>query len=420
MFDDLIASLMGGGASALPSVVSPDSGSNLRLDNLRLPDAADIPKSAAAPVTPPAPSPTSTPVDGFTITAKRPAPNYDNSSAVASAQSALSKANAAAQQVPPSYAQGGSDNPGIFGLLPPHMQHGTLRNVLGALGDAFLVGSGRAAQYEPRMQRQEIGNAMAGIDMSDPKSVSAAVNRIAATGVPGSAEMAQQILERQQMLQQNNWYRQSVINDRNQSTINRQAPFVAGQAQKITDPDQYAKYYQDWDSRIKAAYGPDHTAAEYGLPDPSDWKPGSMDYAGMTGGQIAREDTSKASIDERADAAAKRDATTRRGQDMRSGDSRYSTNHRAGRSPTSSGILQGLIDKQNRGETLTPAEQAYWSSQINGKKGGSRGLLTTGGGNPPVVTNGDVAYVRAHPEAKAKFIAHFGAAAYNKYVTGTR
>jgi hypothetical protein len=44
-------------------------------------------------------------------------------------------------------AQGGGGNPGIYGLLPPNLQHGTLRNILGAIGDAFLVGSGREPTY---------------------------------------------------------------------------------------------------------------------------------------------------------------------------------------------------------------------------------------------------------------------------------
>ncbi len=44
-------------------------------------------------------------------------------------------------------AQGDDGNPGIYGLLPPNLQHGTLRNILGAIGDAFLVGSGREPTY---------------------------------------------------------------------------------------------------------------------------------------------------------------------------------------------------------------------------------------------------------------------------------
>ena len=49
-----------------------------------------------------------------------------------------------------------SDRRGMFGM------RGTLRDVLGVLGDAFLVQSGNNPMYAPTRQRERVSDAMAG------------------------------------------------------------------------------------------------------------------------------------------------------------------------------------------------------------------------------------------------------------------
>lgn len=382
-----------------------------------------------------------TDVDDVTVTAQRTPPNYDNTSAVSAAHSALGKANAAAAQSPSGYAQGGGDNPGVFGLLPQGMQHGTLRNVLGALGDAFLVGSGRQAEYEPRMQRQQIGNAMAGLDPSDPKSVLAAATRIAATGAPGAEAQAGQIFEqagnlqmRRQIAEQNNQYRQSQIQARNDQAVQRMVPYIGGMAQQAKTPEDYKRIHDQAES-IAQRIGPEYHASDFGLPETDQWQPGMTSTTGATTGQVMRENTSTASIAERRDAAAQASADRNRGQNMTAASSKYSTDHRTSaqaRLPTAGSIDNQIIQKLNAGQPLLPGEQQYWQHRMNGGKATRSipaSLQVNGGGQAggqgqqsqasgPVVTNGDVRYVKAHPEMKQQFESHFGKGSYAKYVGG--
>jgi hypothetical protein len=73
---------------------------------------------------------------------------------------------------------------------------GTLRDVLGTLGDAFLIQSGNNPIYTPRRQQEKISDAYSGFtgaSGADPAEVQrnqqAALERLAAT--PGGAELAQ-------------------------------------------------------------------------------------------------------------------------------------------------------------------------------------------------------------------------------------
>jgi hypothetical protein len=71
------------------------------------------------------------------------------------------------------------DHRGMFGVK------GTLRNVLGVLGDAFLVQGGRDPMYAPQRQMEREGDAMAGISQA-PR---AAVERMTAVNPALAAKM---------------------------------------------------------------------------------------------------------------------------------------------------------------------------------------------------------------------------------------
>lgn len=77
---------------------------------------------------------------------------------------------------------------------------GTLREILGTLGDAFLVQGGRDAVYEPRRQRERAGDAMFGA-ADDPLQ---AAERLAAQGF---VKEAQDLIAETQ----NNDYRQGML-----------------------------------------------------------------------------------------------------------------------------------------------------------------------------------------------------------------
>lgn len=323
-----------------------------------------------------------------TVTAPKPqtknvsSAGYDNTPELA----ALGKVQA-------SYPQGGGNGSGLglSNMIPDAMPGaGTLRNILGTLGDAFLIQSGHPPIHAQQNYNRQVANASAGFE-NDPMG---AASRIANTGAPGSFDDAQKLYTNAQTeqlkkatLDNTMEYRNSVMADRTQ---NHEA------AQNVAQ----AKLDQGVQSRmaaIIAAAGNDpkkfavarSQAASLGSKyvkgfDPDRDLPGSVDEvsagAGMTAPQYQRNVTSNASIDERADASAARNATTRRGQDMTAGSSANRT------SASTAGQLLDLRTKQNRGIPLTPAEQQTWDKGTHiAQSGGARaGLaipgLTVGGG----------------------------------------
>lgn len=451
--DDILMSLSG--AMPQAAVTGADIGKGPLFDPSVKPPvddpAADVRNAYAGTYQPPAPQPAApqpqpaapadapapteeqkaatqpaTEVDGVTVTAKRtPKPvsvpnplspaQLDNSSDVGNAQDSLAKANLAAQGHPTGYAQGGSDNPGVFGMLPQGMQHGTLRNVIGALGDAFLVGSGRQAQYEPRMQRQSLGNAMAGLDVNNPDSVRAAATRMAVSGVPGATEAAQQLFERSAQLEQTKalreqtaTYHQQQTDARRDTAIQRMTPLVGGMIQGATTKEAYAAAYQRAELMAQRL-GPDVHASDFGIPNPEDWTPGMTATTGATTGQVMRRDTSTQSIDERRQAAAQSSSDRRRGQDMTSASSHYSTDHRTGSQMNATGLLRNLmaIPPAQR----TPEQQDYVTrmTQPSARGRGGRGLPGSmgGPGGRPAPSPQQLLEVLKHPETAASFNAHF-------------
>ncbi len=83
---------------------------------------------------------------------------------------------------------------GMFGVK------GTLRDIIGTLGDAFLIQSGNAPMYAPRRREERIGDAMRGAAQGSPDDMIAAAERLYALGYvdQGNAMMSQsQVLQKQ-------------------------------------------------------------------------------------------------------------------------------------------------------------------------------------------------------------------------------
>lgn len=250
--------------------------------------------------------------------------------------------------------RGGMANPGIYGLLPQHMQHGTMRNVLGALGDALLVSGGRQPQYEERMQRQEIGQAMAGLDINNPDSVSAAAQRVAATGAAGSPEMSDKLTQqgeqaelRKQYMQYNQDYREQSIGVKNQNMLRQAAPqmqYYLSQAKNAADYKTRLGYIQ---SRVAAIDPALDATAELGVPSAEDWQPGSIGNEGMTANQ------GQQSIDRNTGFGVSM-SNNRNSNAARISAARIS----AGR-PSYPGIEQDIENTQDSGKPLSPGQQSY-------------------------------------------------------------
>jgi hypothetical protein len=293
--------------------------------------------------------------------------NYNNQPAV----QAIEQANAA--NGPP---RGGSANPGLYGLLPEKMQHGTLRNVLGAIGDAFLVQSGNAPTYRPRMERQEIGRALAGYNPDDPASVHAAIQRLAATGAPDSLELINTMYGNTNAYQQNvnTAERDAATAEHQQNTdhnnkvklIPELAKRIEGLVANAETAEEYASVYARAEE-LAQRIGPEYSAADFGLVPPEQWTSEATEGFGMSADNVQ---------ESRDRAAARR--TTERGQDL-DYKGRIEAADRAP-NPNETIMLQGLLQKQNSNIPLTPAEQQYWDAKTGGK--GKRGRTPKAAADP--------------------------------------
>jgi hypothetical protein len=292
------------------------------------------------------------------------------------------------------------------------MQHGTLRNVIGAIGDAFLVQSGNAPTYAPRMERQRLGQAMAGYDPDDPDTVQAAVQRVAASGMPGSVELAQDMQKdygNQRLREQNaeslTEYRKAQIGSKQATIFNNMAPKIQGLMYGVQTPEDYMRRYTLADSIAKRIDPESDATLAFGLVEPDQWEPGMETGYGMTQNQhVVSEDK-----------AAGR-ATTERGQDLgyqgrieaaniNADARRYGTDK-----ATTATMIQGLMEKRDRGEELTPAEQEFWDKQTNipRRRARPKGAAPSQTQQYKVPSSADKAYLKAHPEHRAKWDEIYG------------
>lgn len=346
-----------------------------------------------------------TTVSGVDVVAPNPHPkssapiNYDNSAAVSGAQSAIGAANAAARGAPAGPAQGGSDNPGVFGMLPPSMQHGTLRNVIGAIGDAFLVAGNKQPEYEQRMQRQEIGNAMAGVDPTDPASMTAAATRIAGTGAPGADQMAAQLVEKAQqarlatLLQQQNFqYKQGMLQDKDaqvkyqqQAVADRYAPQIGGMLTTVKTAADYAAVHDRLVPMAQQIGGPSATPESlWGLPSKDSWTPGITSGYGMTSNnqQVSSDKSAQRQV-------SMRDTDVNAGARVQAAGISAA---RPGPQPSPTGLLEQIMSIP--AGQRTQEQQAYVTKALTPSRGAGRraippaaGGAPAGGGTPQIPVN---------------------------------
>lgn len=326
--------------------------------------------------------PVNAPPSGASQEPTPPGLNYNNTRQAGALNDAMS-------QLPPS--RGGSANPGIYGILPQKLQHGNLRNVLGAIGDAFLVQGGAKASYGPRMANQEVGSALAGYDPNDPASVQAAIQRVAATGSPESQEMVAKLQasyaaaqSRKTQMEQTAEYHNGTLEAKRENLYNRMYATATGDLGRAKDAEDYARRLARWDQRIKAIDPEMDAVTALGVP--SDFDPDQVSSTmGMTSNQTTQS----------SDRGLQRE-TSRRNTDVNAGARIQAAGISAGahveganisaNRPSSAQMLEGLVSKMNNGETLTPAEQSVFNRLTHVSQGRGRSSLPAGltpGGSKP-------------------------------------
>ena len=264
--------------------------------------------------------------------------------------------------------------------------HGTLRTLLGTLGDAFLVQAGHQPLYQTNNNNAIQGRALAGLD-TDP---GAAATRVAATGTPGGTEIARELqnqaatqtLAKSQAEFNNDWKTQQLDRQNRlaESTITKNGQTVEDKAKakmgaaylaaktkgtpeawaaaQAMAKDLGSKYIKDFNPALDIPDTPDQLNEGFGL----------------TEAQLARIQHQNAALTEK----------TQNDQTMH-GD-RQDSIHR--RPPTSTQYLKSLIDKQKTGAPLSQQESDYVTTHTT--RPAPKGPAGLGGAHPvlpPAVAN---------------------------------
>lgn len=217
---------------------------------------------------------------------------------------------------------------GMFGIK------GTLRDIVGTLGDAFLVQSGANPLYRPQRQREMESDALVGFT-SDPK---AAMERLANI----NPEAALDLFKNQAMAQ----YRDAT-SERQQANLERQ----------ITNDTNRAKF-----ERIKLGVGmfgnaktpEEQQLIRHWINDPEasldDLPPHLLSGAGMTAYQ-----TTQVPLNERKTRVAERNASSNEVRAARP------PQPRAAPQPTAASIAAPIFEKIRAGKEISPGEEATLS-----------------------------------------------------------
>lgn len=113
---------------------------------------------------------------------------------------------------------------GMFGTK------GTLRDILGTIGDAFLVQSGNQRIYAPQREREKMGDAMTGFTQGEAEAQSA-IERLAGAGFTEQAQELQKNLDaarlRQEQVASLTASRKDIANNRRISQIDEASSTIA-------------------------------------------------------------------------------------------------------------------------------------------------------------------------------------------------
>lgn len=257
---------------------------------------------------------------------------------------------------------------GMFGVK------GTLRDILGTVGDALLEGNGRNAVYRPGREREKVGDAMSGWT-NGVEAAKAAAERLTAMGRPEEArELLQQItneeLKRSQIdgLQAS---RESQAQDRKWGNVKDATNMIA---RIFADPRAQANPALAMAQAEVIARQAGVSLEELGL---------SQDMSPEELGLYSRRDMT----------VNQQEMLPRRDRQLDQGDRRLNISQqnadrpRAGprpAQPTEAGEISRIRGMVNRGEKLPPGDQATWNAYQNKSSGSGRSRSSSRSNRRPV------------------------------------
>jgi len=227
---------------------------------------------------------------------------------------------------------------GMFGVK------GTLRDIIGTLGDAFLVQSGNKAIYGPRRDQEKQADAMGGMT-GDP---GAAVERLASGGFADQARALykeQGDRQHQQGTLQQNALRDQIAGQKDNRQAVKDGTEIFGRAAgALADNPNLAPVLIPIMERLKTEF---NLGDEYVLP--GEGSPEGLAAGYRTAGMPTTAQITGRQGDERIDIARQNAASAER-------NSRRPRQTRAPSNPTAASIAAPLLDQLERGEKLTPRQ----------------------------------------------------------------
>lgn len=268
--------------------------------------------------------------------------NLDNIRSAQDVQTQLQQARGLPSDDPQKIAQ----HKGMFGMK------GTLRDILGTLGDAFLTQAGKQTVYRPQRQNEMMADGAAGFT-TDPLG---AAERLAS--IPGGMEMAQKMQQQAENADLRRLQQEGLAQSRQSMEEKRS---LDNRAKGLTIAAQMLS--AGVSSEVVSKF-----ARDYGLDDETISSLGSG-TAGMTVNQQRR-----LPLEEQRVGIAKQnaDANTKRANRPPAG--------RAAPRPTAGNIDAEILQKVRDG-TATPAEQQIYQERLvrgGGRSGRRTGQASTG------------------------------------------
>lgn len=314
-------------------------------------------------------------VEGVTATAPASTKQYGNTSGAVAPDMGnnryLQQAQSALEAAP--------EHKGMFGVK------GTLRDILGTLGDAFLVQSGNKAVYQPNKQKERESDALGGFTQ-DPLG---ALERLSQVN-PEAAQKAYQAYQ----TDQTNMQTRTATNENTAALRVAQAQRLEEQRQEnftktvgglvsgITTKEEY-KRARELAGKLALKRGYD--IDDYLDPEFSSGAVKVGGRLGKTGHQITTEEQGQARNSETAE---HNDAIEATGRENAASNRKRAERGPAPKNPTDASIAGGLLDKVQRGVTLTPGEEEVLQRTGHGKDRGKKSSLLSSIGAPPPTSGG--------------------------------